>query len=137
MSTEPTLSKENVSPRRLWFGCAAAGCCWLGLEIACVLITWRACLHYEQYGGASNHPGLRALNIALFCALLLITIAAGLMSYTNWRRLSGDTPLLDAEGTGPREYFAIVGVFTSVTLGVGVIWFGIPVFMITLCSRIR
>ena len=137
MATEGTSRSREVSQKGLWFGFSAAALCWVGLGIADVLITWRECLHYEQFGGASSHPGLLTLNIIIFSALLAIAIVAGVVSYRNWRRLSGEANLLDAEGRGSREYLALIGVFMSATMGMGILWLGIPLLILQLCVRIR
>lgn len=137
MATEIHPRPPRVSSRRLWFGLLAAALSWFGLAIADVLITWRACLHTEQLGGPSEHPGLTTLNIALFAALLLIAIIAGIVSYTNWRRLSQHDHIFSAEATASREFMAMVGVFISVTLGLGIVWLGIPLLILQLCLRTR
>lgn len=137
MATEIQPRSREVSSARLWFGLLAAALSWFGLAIADVLITWRACLHTEQFGGASEHPTLTMLNIALFAALLLIAIIAGVISFTNWRRFSGHNRIFSAEATGSREFMAMVGVFISVTLGLGIVWLGIPLLILQLCLRTR
>jgi hypothetical protein len=137
MSTESTSSSPQVPPRKLWFGTVAAALCWVGLGIADILITWRECLHREQYGGTSHHPGLLSLNVVVFLALLLTAAIAGVMSYKNWRHLAGQVQLYRAEATGSREYMALIGVFISVTLGIGIIWLGLPLLIISLCVRTR
>lgn len=80
---------------------------------------------------------MRTLGIALFVLLLAIAIAAGVMSYRNWQRLSGHVRLMQAEGTGTLEYMALIGVFISITLGVGIVWLGIPLAILSLCVRTR
>ena len=99
MSTEPTIPLAEVSPGKLWFGIAAAALCWVGLGIADILITWRECLHQEQFGGASSHPGLLSLNIVFFSLCWQSRLYAGIMSYRNWRRLAGHVRLYRAEAT--------------------------------------
>lgn len=137
MATEPTTRPNEVSSRKLWFGFAGAASCWVALGITDTLITWRECLHQEQYGGASAHPGLRTLNIILFFVLLAIAIAAGVISYRIWRRLSQQTRLIHAEAYGRQEYMALVGVLIATTMGVGIIWLGLPLMILTLCVRTR
>lgn len=137
MATEIQPRLPEVSSRRLWFGLLAAAISWFALAISDVLITWRACLHEEQFGGASEHTGLTMLNIALFAALLLIAIVAGIISFTNWKRLSRQTRIVSAESTSSREFMAMVGVFISVTLGLGIVWLGTPLLILQLCLRIR
>lgn len=137
MATEIQPRTREVSPKRLWFGVSAAAAAWVGLGIADVLITWRECLHHEQFGGASAHPGLRTLNIIIFIALLGTAILAGIMSYRNWRKLAGQVEIYRAEGTRPCEYMALIGVFISITLGLGIIWLGLPLMILSLCVRTR
>lgn len=137
MSTEPMPPARQVSSGRLWFGFSAAFLCWLGLGIADVLITWRACLHREQFGTSSHHPGLLTLNIVIFFALLGISIGAGILSYRNWRILSGEKNIFEAEAYHSREYLAMLGVLMSITLTLGTLWFGLPLFVIQLCARVR
>lgn len=137
MGTEIRPRPPEVSSRRLWFGLLAAALSWFGLGIADVLITWRACLHQEQFGAASEHPALTMLNIALFALLLLIAIVAGFVSFTNWKRLSRQNRIFAAEATASREFLAMVGVFISVTLGLGIVWLGAPLLILQLCLRIR
>jgi hypothetical protein len=137
MATETTFRSREVSRKRLWFGLSAAALCWMGLGIADVLITWRECLHQEQFGGASSHPGMLTLNIVIFLVLLAIAIVAGVMSYRNWRLLAGQVKIYRAEANGSHEYLALLGVFISITLGLGIIWFGIPLMILSLCVRTR
>lgn len=137
MAREIETREGQVSPVRLWFGFCAAGFAWLGLGISDVLITWRECIHQEAFGGSRSSSGLHTLNIALFALLLAVAVTAGIMSYLNWRKLAGQVKLLHAEGTGSREYLALIGVFISITLGMGMIWLGIPLLILSLCVRIR
>jgi hypothetical protein len=143
MSTEPIEPaqpidrRREISSKRLWFGAVGAACCWVALGITDVLITWRECLHVEQYGGASRHPGLLTLNIVLFFVLLAIAIAAGVLSYRTWRRLTGNGKLSNAEGYGSREYMALIGVLITSTVAIGMIWLGIPLMILSLCVRTR
>jgi len=136
---EPTTPQRRVSPKRLWFGFSAAFLCWFGLGIADVMITWRECLHHEQFGNASDHPGLLTLNIIIFLALLAVSIIGGILSYKNWRLLSDEKEkgIFHAEAERSREYIAMIGVIMSITLTVGTIWFGIPLFILQLCVRVR
>lgn len=137
MAIETTTRSANVSSRRLWFGLVGAACCWIALGITDILLTWRECLHQEQYGGASHHPGLLTLNIVLFIVLLAIAVVAGIMSYRSWRVLAGHIELSRAEATGRQEYMALLGVWIAVTIGVGIIWLGIPLMILSLCVRVR
>lgn len=132
-----TETRQHISPGRLWFGFAGSAAAWIGLGIADLLITWQACLGEEQYGGAHLEPGFKALYVLVTLALLITAVVAGGVSFRNWRVLSRDRDISDAEGRGREEYMALIGVFVSFTLGIGIIWLGIPIAIIELCVRAR
>lgn len=132
-----TETRQHISPRRLWFGFAGAAAAWIGLGIADLLITWQACLGEEQYGGRHLEPGFKVLYLIVTLVLLITALVAGGISFRNWRELSRERDLADAEGRGREEYMALIGVFVSFTLGVGIIWLGIPIAIIELCVRAR
>jgi hypothetical protein len=137
MSTDVTTREEMVPPRRLWFGVVASTVAWFGLGIADMFITWLACVHQEQFGGPSYHPAARALYFVSGLCLLGLTAVAGLVSYRNWHRLSGVTRLLSAEAYDREEFMALAGLFISVTLGAGLVWLCLPLFIIEMCMRVR
>ena len=98
---------------------------WMRLGIIDLLITWQACLGREQYGGAQFEPGFKLLYFAVTLASLIIALSAGGVSFRNWRELSRIANLSNAEGRGREEYMALIGVFVSFTLGIGIVWLGI------------
>jgi hypothetical protein len=128
---------EHVPRGRLWFGVAASAVAWPVLGIADVLLTWAACLHREQSGGASRHPGILLLTILITAVLFVTIVGSGVVSYRNWRRLSADADLESAEGRGREEFMALLGVFVSLTLGFSVLWLALPLFILDLCVRTR
>jgi hypothetical protein len=137
MASEPTVRDENESPRRLWFGLSTAFFCWFLLGIAEMFITWRACLHNEQFGQASSNPAAMAAAFAVSGFLLAVTAFAGFTSYRIWRRLSAERHVYEGEGRGRREYMALLGVLVSFTLGVGMVWMLLPLFILQYCLRMR
>ncbi len=126
-----------IAPSRLWFGLAASACAWALLGGIDILITWRACVHQESWGNATAHPAARALYIVVSLALLLTVVISGMLSYRNWRALSEQRNMLEAQATDRREFMALLGVFVSVTLGMGVLWLSIPPLIIQLCLRAK
>ncbi|HEX4066911.1 MAG TPA: hypothetical protein VHZ09_12880 [Acidobacteriaceae bacterium] len=136
MASEITTRPAPVGPRRLWFGVVAAGSAWFLLGIAEMFITWRACMHNEEFGNASsNNPAMAAAFVVSF--FLLGTVAtAGFVSYRAWRKLSTQR-FVEAEGRGPNEFIALVGVIVSITLGAGMVWMCLPLFILRLCARVR
>ena len=130
---------DSATPgnRRLWFQVAASGVAWFSLGLIDAVITWRACVHEEQFGGPSAHPGARALYFVAWVVLFGLGALAGWMSYRSWRMLSGPGDLLYAEGTERREFMAQAGFFISLTLGIGFVWLCLPLFLIEMCARTR
>jgi len=117
--------------RRLVFQVAASAVAWVSLGVADVLITWRACIHETPQGGAGI-PSF-AITGLLFC----LTLLAGGMSYRTWRKLSGLTALLRAEGRERSEFLSLAGLYISFTLGAGIVWLGLPLFILEMCVRTR
>jgi hypothetical protein len=137
MANEITSRVDHIAPGRLWFGVAASAAAWFVLGLTEILLTWAACLHREQLGGASGHPGVLLLTIVITVVLFAIIVASGTVSYRNWRLLSADVDLESAEGRGREEFMALLGVFVSLTLGFSTIWLALPLFIIDLCVRTR
>jgi hypothetical protein len=137
MASDPTTPSADIRPHRLWFGLVTAAVAWFSLGIAEMFITWRACLHNEEFGNASSQPA--AMIAAYVVTFLLIALVAvgGFISYVNWRRLSTQPSILQAEGRGRSEFVALLGVYISITLGVGMVWMSIPLFILRLCARVR
>ena len=137
MANELTNRTADVTPRRLWFGVAASAVAWFVLGFTEILLTWAACLHREQFGGASAHPAVLVLTVVITFVMFAVVLASGTVSYRNWRRLSAEPNLESAEGRGREEFMALLGVFVSFTLGFSVIWLALPLFILDLCVRTR
>jgi hypothetical protein len=137
MANEITSRVDHIAPGRLWFGVAASAAAWFVLGLTEILLTWAACLHREQLGGASGHRGVLLLTIVITVVLFAIIVASGTVSYRNWRQLSADVDLESAEGRGREEFMALLGVFVSLTLGFSTVWLALPLFILDLCVRTR
>jgi hypothetical protein len=137
MVTEESVQRMDISAGRLWFGLAAPVVAWLSLGFIDALITWGACVHQEQSGYAGPHPGARTLYIVVAVIVFLVVVAAGTTSYRSWRILSRQRELLQASATERREFMALLGVFDSITLGMGVLWLSLPPLLLELCLRAK
>jgi hypothetical protein len=137
MATNDNPHGTPITPARLWFGLVASACAWSLLGFLDILITWRACVHQEEWGNATAHPGTRTLYIVVSLALILAVLIAGALSYRNWLALTQERRILGAEATDRREFMALLGVFVSLTLGMGVLWLSIPPLIIQLCLRVK
>jgi hypothetical protein len=130
-------SAEAPHDLRLWHEFGSSVLAWLCLNCLNSVVAWRACVHQEQFGGASSHPGARALYFLLWIAFFGLASLTGAMSYRTWRKLSGASELLRAEGRERKEYMSLCGLFISVTLGIGFLWLSVPLFMVQMCLRTR
>lgn len=137
MADEKTTRKDVIPPPRLWFGFSASAIAWGSLGVIDILILWRACTHYGNFGSPVSHPGARILYGIVSVVLLATAVVAGVASWRNWRVLSGRSRLLDAEGVDRREFMALVGIFVSITMGMGILWLTLPPFIFELCGRAR
>ena len=140
MASESTTRPQSpVSEARLWFGLATAFFAWFLAATAGMFITWRAGLHNEAFGNAVSEPWAYAAAFGSIGLLLLLTIVAGIAAHRSWRRLAPDSErsILEAEGRGRRDYMAQLGVFISITLGMGIVWMLIPHFILQYCLRMR
>lgn len=120
-----------------WFGVAGSALAWLALGIGDILITWRACLHPDLFGGPVTSPTARILYFIVTFVLMGLAVIAGISSYRNWKTFSDRRVLLGAEGRERTEFIALAGLFMSFTLGFGMLWFCLPLFVIQMCLRAR
>jgi hypothetical protein len=133
------LAIPDTAPRDNpdWFGVAGSAVAWVVLGVGDILITWRACLHPELFGGPGNSPTARILYFVVTFALIGLAVVAGISSYRNWKTFSEHRELLAAEGRERTEFIALAGLFMSFTLGFGMLWFCFPLFVIQMCLRAR
>jgi hypothetical protein len=137
MSTQPNPSQADVSRKRLWFGFSSATVAWIIAGLVDVWISWAACMGHEVGSAVFTSVGMRILLGVVTFGLLGLTIASGLISFRNWQRLSESCEFVEAEGRGRKQFMALVGVLISVSLGIGIIWFSIPIYILGICVRAR
>lgn len=116
--------KEGAAPAALWAGVLAGPLATLTqLQVNYALVLW-AC-------GARREWALHLVSLLA----LLVAVAAGLLSWRNWRRAGGGW---EAEGAGvvPRSRFmAVVGVLISVLAALVVVAQWIAIFFYDPCER--
>jgi hypothetical protein len=133
-SGDPLETKHNL---RLWHEFGSSVVAWLCLNCLNSVVSWRACVHREQFGGPSPHPGARVLYFLLWLAFFGLASLTGVQSYRSWRKLSGKSDVLRAEGRERKEYMSLCGLFISLTLCMGFLWLCLPLFMLQMCERVR
>lgn len=131
---------HNLTPLdqpRLWFGFAGSAAAWLALFIADLLLAWKACTDLPNGSDVLSLGWAIYLCAALTIVLLAVTIAAGIVSFSNFQRFSNHASLARTEATGREEFMALGGMFISLVLSLGIVWLGIPLMIIHLCTRAR
>jgi len=136
---EQTYAEKSqpVSSRRLWFGFTGAAGAWVLAGLLNVFLAWQACMGGEAGSFIFTQTGIRIVLGIITFVLLAVGTIAGVVSYRNWQALSHNPDFVSAEGRGRQEFMAVFGVFVSVTLVGGMIWFAIPIYIIRLCERMR
>ena len=130
-------TRQPVSSKRLWFGFAGAACAWVIAGLADVLLAWQVCMGGESGSLVFTQTGIRIVLGIITLAFLAVGVIAGVISFRNWRKLSQDPHFVEAEGRGRKEYMAIFGVIVSATMVMGMIWFTIPIYILSVCQRVH
>lgn len=126
---------DGVSAKSLWFGFAGAAAAWTIAEILDVTWEGRGCPRSETAMIMSMPGWAQALTGGVTFFLLGIAALAGIISYRNWRKLAAESDFIEAEGHGREEFMAMFGVLVSATLGVGIIWFVLAIYVVGVCVR--
>jgi hypothetical protein len=137
MNTRANVPNSDIPPKRLWFGFSGAALAWIVAGLVDAWLAWVACMGHEAGSGVFTSVGMRVLLGVVTFALLGVAIAGGLISFRNWRRLSESHDFIEAEGRGREQFMALVGVFISVSLGIGIVWFALPIYILGICVRAR
>ena len=137
MNTQVVHPEPDVPAKRLWFGFSSAAAAWILAGAVDAALAWIACMGHEAGSGVFTAVGMRVLLGLVTFALLAVATTGGLISFLNWRRLSEESEFTEAEGQGRKQFMALVGVFVSISLGLGIIWFAIPIYILGICVRAR
>lgn len=132
-----TTTTATIAPRKLWFGFATSAGAFTLLGFLDVLVVWRTCTSFGHGTGVTGHEDARVLSFCISLALFLLTSTAGLVSYRNWRSLSRSNRLMEAEATDRREFMALLGVFISFTMAMGIFWLSLGPLFIVFCQRAK
>ncbi len=122
--------------RALFFGVAGAAAAWVIALFVNVVVSGPGCSRAVTAYLAVTPLWMRIVLGAVTGFLLAVAIAAGLVCYRVWRRLtSNQASLVEAEGHSRQEYVALFGLFVSISLGLGLVWFVLPIYIIRICTR--
>jgi hypothetical protein len=131
-----------AEPRRLpqaslWFGFAAAPFAWALQGLVGVILSAEACPAGVAGWEILRQPGVRVGLAAITLCLLAVAVSAGVTSFHNWRRLSGQREFAHAEGTAREAFVALGGILISTVFSLGIVWASIPILMLQICERAR
>ena len=126
---------SRVPAHRLYFETLGIGAIWFVIELVNIAVAWWACQGGLTGTHALSQTGLRILLGILTFASLAAAIAAGIMAFRDWRALSQRRNFVESEALERQEFMSYVGVFVSASLGVGIFWFVLPIYVLGVCVR--
>lgn len=126
---------QLVPAKRLWFGFAGSAIAWVLAGFLDVVLAWHACLGGDTGSLIFTQTRIRIVLSVITLGLLAVAAASGVISFRNWQALSRKRDFVSAEGRGRQEFMAIVGVIVAASLGMGIVWFAIPIYIIGMCVR--
>jgi hypothetical protein len=136
MSSQPqNLNRTEVSPRILWLGFFSAGFAFALEGFVGWVISSRACYIGHGALGPISPGGLRWLLVGITVVLFGVSLNGGLLSYRNWRRLTGTSKLMDSEAEEANEFIALLGFLMSGFLTVGIFWMSLLFIFLSVCMR--
>lgn len=135
--TAERINSDEISSKRLWFGFIGAVPAWILAGILNVLLAWQACMGGELGSGPFTSGGMELMLGVITFFFLAVAVAGGIVSFGNWRKLSEQPHIAEAEARGRKEYMALSGVIISTILAVGIAWFSVPIYVLGPCVRPR
>ena len=129
-------TEARAGHRRLWFSFAGAGAAWALALALDVIWTGRGCPRADTMLLLPAETWMQiALGLITF-GFLALAAGAGFTAYRTWRGLAGPgVDLVEAEGRGRQEFMSLFGLIVSASLGVGIIWFSLAVYLLSSCVR--
>jgi hypothetical protein len=119
-------------PVHLWFGVLGAPVAWamqglLGWFASSVVCNYRQ----EQTSVWFSAAGLRAIEMGVSTLAILVAVGALATSIGTWRELNGR-----AGHPASYDFLAGVAVFSSVIFLVGIVWTGMPLYVLAPCETL-
>jgi hypothetical protein len=135
MSATQPIIERDLPTRSVWFGAAAAAAAFSVDGLVNWVISWRTCyIGHGEFMGL--HLGaVRWLLAAITLGFLCVAIAGGVTAFRNWKAIASEQDQHYRDAHGTVAFLSLLGVFLSVTLGMGIIWLGIPLIFLDICMR--
>lgn len=132
-----TAASQPVSEKRLWFGLAGSVVSWSVVFLLDVIFAWQACMGGEAGSGVFTSSGMRILLGCITFGFLALGACSGFMSFHNWQKLSNERDVFHSEARPRKQYMAVIGVIATVIMGIGIMWFSVPIYVLSICMRWR
>lgn len=133
----PVGPGEAPPARSLWFGLLAAPVAWSLHDMLSAFFATTMCADGEVALGALGPGGARALLATILVLALAGAIAGWIVALRSWRSLgTGERPTRSDTRTWP-ELMAAGGVLVSALSLVGLLYGGLPVFLLDVCASFR
>lgn len=141
MSTKvqfPPAAPHRIPQGRLWFGTCAGAAAFVIQGFTCFQIAIQSCKdgHIGDWGPL-NAAGVRWVAGSVSMFMLAVAIWAGFVSYRNWRIVSEQRRLTNAEGKSREAFMSLIGVFVSVVFAIAIIWASLPMAVLDTCVTAR
>jgi hypothetical protein len=127
----------DISRGSLWFGATAAAIAWALEGAITEVIASEACRTGTGSWGPLSPGGTKIVLAIVTLIALAVSVAAILVSFRNWRRLSEACKFMSAEAGRRGQFMGLVGVFAGVALAAGIIWSGLPLIFLDVCVKAR
>ena|SRR6185437_2307902 len=130
-------SGADISQRSLWFGATAAAIAWALEGAISEVIASEACRTNTGSWGPLSPGGTKVVLGLVVLVALAVSVAASLVSFRNWRRLSETPDLMSAEAVRRGQFMGLIGVFAGIALTIGIVWSGLPLIFLDVCVKAR
>ena len=108
---------------------------WVLAGLINAILAWLACIGGDAGAAFFTPTGIHVVLGIITFFMLALDVAAGIVAFQNWRILSRQDNFVDAEARPRQEFMGLFGVIVSATLGAGIVWFVLPIYIIRMCVR--
>ena len=131
-ASEAISKSEGRGSLALWFGVLGSPLAWAGhLGINYSLEEWFACSAANEHKGEILGLGVHTVSIIVNTAMLAIAVLSGLVAYTCWKKLRGQT---GDEKTERARWMAFAGMIEVVLFLLAIVLGFVPPFLIHACE---
>ncbi len=134
-AAEEISKDERRRSVALWFGVLGSPMAWAGhLGVNYSLEEWFACSESAHEKGEILGVGVKTFSVVFNSAMLAVALLSGLVAYSCWRKLRGETGDTGDERMERARWMAFAGIVEA-CLFAGIILLGyVPVLTLDVCE---